>query len=168
MEIIKNFGIEPKLLIAQIINFVVVLYVLRRLLYKPLMGLIKTREDTIKEGLRKAEEAQKLMEKTKEEEKKILQQAQTQARTFIEHAKEQSSQLLKDAQESAKKQTDVMVKEAREQIVLETREAQRRLSGYVSNLAVEFLERSIQELFSEKDQDLLVKQALRKMKKRAD
>ena len=56
MEIIKNFGIDPLLLIAQIVNFLIIFYILKRFALKPILDILKKRENTIKEGLREAEE----------------------------------------------------------------------------------------------------------------
>ena len=57
MEIIKNFGVEPVLLVAQIINFLIILFILKKFLYKPVLDTLKKREDSIKEGLKQAEES---------------------------------------------------------------------------------------------------------------
>jgi F-type H+-transporting ATPase subunit b len=57
MEILKTFGFDPILLGAQIINFLIIFYLLKRFLYKPVLGMLKTREDKIKEGIKQAEEA---------------------------------------------------------------------------------------------------------------
>ncbi|MBU2632677.1 F0F1 ATP synthase subunit B, partial [Patescibacteria group bacterium] len=49
MEIVKQFGLDPVLLVAQIVNFLILLFILKKLLYKPVLELLKKREDTIKE-----------------------------------------------------------------------------------------------------------------------
>ena len=63
MELIKNFGLDPVYLAAQIVNFLIILYFLRRFLYKPVFKMLKKRENEIKEGLEKTEESKRLMEK---------------------------------------------------------------------------------------------------------
>ena len=75
MEILKNLGFDPVMLAAQIVNFLIILYLLKRFLYKPILEMLKKREDSIKEGLKQAEEARITLEKTLQEEKKILSKA---------------------------------------------------------------------------------------------
>ncbi|MEK7092668.1 MAG: ATP synthase F0 subunit B, partial [Patescibacteria group bacterium] len=87
MEIIQQFGIQPIMLAAQAVNFLIILYVLKRFLYKPMLSVLKKRKDEIALGLRNAEEARILLEKTAEAEKNVLKLAQAQAKKMIDEAK---------------------------------------------------------------------------------
>lgn len=166
MEIIKNFGFDPVLLGAQIVNFLIILYFLRRFLYKPVFDVIKKRETTIKEGLVKAEEAQKMLEKSLEEERKILKKAQSSATKIIEDAKNQAIEMAKQTEEETKKQTEKLIKEAKNEITQETKHAEQQLSSHVSTLAVEILQKTMQELFSDKEQEEIMMKAIKKLKQK--
>ncbi len=168
MELIKNFGIEPTLFVAQIINFLIIFYVLKRFAYKPILDLLKKREQTIKDGLRQAEEARILLEKTEDKQKEMLRKTQAQVRKMLDEAKQQKIELLEKAEISTKAQVEKMMQEARNQIAFETKEVEKRLSSQVTNLAVDFLQKSITELFSEKDQEQIMENALRKLKKQTN
>lgn len=168
MEIIGKFGINPILLASQVVNFLIILYILKRFLYKPILQVLKNREETIKAGLHQAEEARLLLEKTTEKEKKILKEAQLQARKILDDTKEQSLEMLRLAEASSKKQADAILKDARDQISFEARETERRLTSHVSRLAVQFLEKSVADLFTSDEQEIIVKNALKKMKTKAD
>ena len=67
-----------------------------------------------------------------------------------------------------KAQTEKMLLEAKEQIALETREAEKRLAGHISELAVALIEKSSQELFTGKEQTLVVDKAAKTLKRKAD
>lgn len=164
MEIVKEFGIKPILLVAQIVNFLVILYILRRFFYKPVTQLLKKREDTIKEGLEKAEEARIRLEKVAEEEKKILKEAQSQAIKIIDEAKTQGANISKKAEEETLKQIERMITEARNQIAQDTKEAQNKLTAHVSKLAIAFLQKSVSEVFNEKTQDEIMSKAIKRLK----
>ena len=72
-ELIKQFGVDWKLLIAQAINFFVLLAVLWKFAYKPILKVFRTRRASIAQGLQDAEEAsQRLMQADKIGEEKIL------------------------------------------------------------------------------------------------
>ena len=49
MEIIKQFGINPILLAAQVVNFIVLLFIFKKLLYKPILKVLDERKKKIEE-----------------------------------------------------------------------------------------------------------------------
>ncbi|RJQ38920.1 ATP synthase F0 subunit B [Candidatus Microgenomates bacterium] len=168
MEILKNFGVDYYLLGAQVVNFLIVLYVLKRLLYKPVLGMLKKREKTIKEGLEKAEEARLLMEKTLEKEKAVLKKAQNEAQKLLEDAKNQALEMSKESEIYAKTQADKIIKQAKEQIDQEVKSTQEKLTAYVGTLAVEFLQKTTKDFFSSKEQDEVVTKAIKKLKEKSN
>jgi F-type H+-transporting ATPase subunit b len=165
MEILKNFGLNPVLLAAQIVNFLIIIYLLKRFLYKPVLEILKKRQTTIKEGLRQAEEARIKLEKVVIEEKSILRQAQLQSKKILEDAKKESLEISKQMAIDAKKQTEKLLSDTKDQITRESIEAEKRLAVNTSKLAVTFLKKALTEFFTSKEQDEVITQALRKIKK---
>jgi|SRR3989344_4168571 len=164
MEIIENFGINPLLLIAQIVNFLIIFFILKKFLFKPVLEILKKREKTIKEGLRDAEEGQKTLEEAKEKEKSILKNAQISAEKIIEDGRLQGLEISKEAQDKARKETEDILRNARLQIEQEYKEAEKKLALKVSQTAVEFLEKSLGSLFGDKKQKELMQIAIKKIK----
>lgn len=164
MDIIKNFGVDPILLFAQIINFLIVLFILKKFLYKPILELLKKRQLTIKNGLEQAEEARIKLEKVVIEEKNILRQAQLQGKKMIEDAKQESIEMTKQMNELAKKQTEKILKDAKDQITREALVAKKRLAVNTSKLAVSFLEKALRNFFSAAEQKDMVSAVLKKLK----
>ena len=165
MEIFGTFGLNPILTLAQIVNFLIILYILKRFLYKPLFRILNKREELVKESVQKADESSKALEKAQEEERKIIAQAQETAKQIVSDAKEQSADILKKAEENTKKQTDKMLKDAKTQIELETQQAQGQLNKYVSQLALKMLKTSIDHVFTEKEQSEIIERATKEMQK---
>ncbi len=165
MEIIKNFGLDPVLLGAQIINFLIILFILKRFAYKPVLDILKKREDSIKEGLKQAEEGKKFLDEALEKEKKILQEAHRRAEKIIEDAKNQSIEIGKETAENTKKQVESMMTAAREQMMQEAKDAEKKIAIKVSELAVEFLQKSMRDVFNDRQQEELTQAALKKMRK---
>lgn len=164
MELAKEFGVDLRLLIAQTINFLVILYLLRRYLYKPVLELLKKREETIKEGLAKAQEGQELLDKAIEKEKTILRNAHDQAKEMLLETKIKQQETNELAEKKTKERIERMLKDAQEQIDRETKEAEKRLSTQTSELAAKFLQKSVKGLFLEKEQEQIVKQALKRIR----
>jgi len=165
MEIINNFGLNPVLLGAQIVNFLIILFLLKKFLYKPVLEILQKRQTTIKDGLKQADEARIKLEKVVIEEKEILRQAQLQSRKIIEDAKEEAIEVSKKISEDTKTQTEKLLTDAKEQIARETVGAEKKLALSTSKLAITFLEKTAKELFSTKEQGEVIAQALKKIKK---
>lgn len=166
MEIIKNFGLDPILLGAQVVNFLIILFVLKKFLHKPILDILKKRQLTIKQGLEKAEESEKLLAEASEKEKKILKDAQAEAVKMISQAKNQALSVIKEAQESAKKEAERIISDARGQIHDEAKQAEERLGNSVSKLAIDYLQKSLKDIFGIKDQEEVIDKALKQLKKK--
>lgn len=168
MELIKNFGIEPVLLAAQVINFLVILFLLKRFLYKPVLDVIKNREKTIKEGLEKAKEGEEILEKALEKEKQILKKAQGESKKLLEESKEQAKEIIKQTEKNSEKQAEKILLKAREQIIKETKLAEKQLSSHISKLAIDMLNKSMQDFFSEKEQEEVLIKAIKRLKEQSN
>jgi F-type H+-transporting ATPase subunit b len=169
MEILNNFGFEPILFAAQIVNFLIIFFLMKKLMYKPMLKMLEDRKRKIAEGIKNAEEANKKLEEMILKEEEILKKAQEQAVNLIEEAKVQQAEIMRQTEETTRAQTEKMLKDAREQIAFETAQVEKRLMSHVSKLAVQFLQQSVQELFGANEQEAIMKNALKKLKeKRAD
>jgi len=165
MELLKTFGVDPILLGAQIVNFLIIFYLLKRFLYKPVLGMLKTREDKIKEGIKQAEEARLTLEKTLEQEKKILAKAHDEAKALILDAKTQALDVSREVEENTKRQAEKILLDARAQIEQDTKRMEQELGEKVSVLAEEMLTRSLEGIFGEREQKQILDKALKKIKK---
>lgn len=168
MEIVKEFGIEPTLLVAQVVNFLVILYILKRFLYKPVLAMLAKRKSEIAQGILDAENAHKLLEKTQEEEKKVLQKAQAQAKALLEDAKKQAQEIAKEAEQDLKKRTALMLAETKSQIAQEAQEAEGRILKNVTKISIQILQQSLSGLVSTRAQQEILEKTLKEIEKKAN
>jgi len=168
MEFLNEFGLNLPLLIAQIVNFVIVLWVFKKFLYKPIQSTLENRQKAIKEGLKQAEESRLILSKAEDRQKAILKEAQEESKKLLDETRKQSSEIISQAEASAKTQTQRILMDAKKQIELESKEAQMKLAMQTNDLVVEFLQKSASQLFGEDDQKKVIKNAVDKIKKRAD
>lgn len=169
MEILNNFGFELILFAAQIVNFLVIFFVLKKFLYKPMLKMLDERKYKIAEGLKNADEAAKRLEETLQKEEKILSKAQEQARKLLEETKQQQAEMMRTTEETTRLQAEKMLKEARDQITFETAQAEKRITAHISELSIRFLQQSLSDLFGPAEQEEILKKAIKKLKdKRAD
>ena len=165
MEIFKDFGANPILLVAQIINFLIVLFLLKRFMYKPVLEILKKRENQIKEGLKNAEDSERKLAQTLEKEKEILNKAHERAEKIISDAKTEAGETKAKMEELTKKEVGRMIDQSRMTIEQETKEAEEKLGKKIGQIAVTLLEKSLKGLFGEREQKLIMKKATAQLEK---
>jgi len=100
-----KLGIEPSLLLAQIVNFTIIMVVLNVLLYKPILTMLEKRKKKIEEGLKLTETMKEEEEKLEIKKQKILADAKKDAQGIIEegrkHGKEEEKAIIEEARKEA-------------------------------------------------------------------
>ncbi|MBI2195735.1 MAG: F0F1 ATP synthase subunit B [Candidatus Levybacteria bacterium] len=164
MELLNNFGVDPVLLIAQALNFLIIIFILKRFLYKPILEMLKKRKEEVETGLKQAEEAGRLLEDSQIKEKEILKGAKLHAQQIISDAKLQAVEEAEEIGQAARLRAQRLIEDAGRQIELSEKETEKKLAVYVSKLAIELITKSSKQLFSDKEQREIVQNALRKFK----
>lgn len=86
MELLTNLGIDWRLFIAQAINFVILLVLLQRFLYKPLIAMLDKREARLKQGLLLSDQMEARAAKMEEERLHVIRDARSEAERIISAA----------------------------------------------------------------------------------
>jgi len=165
MEIFENFGIDWTLTLAQIINFLIIFYILKRYLYRPIFNMLEKRKDAIKEGIKNAEEGKIELERALEKEAKIIKEAQNKAQAIIQDAKNNAQEQAKEIEERAKNQADRMIADAKIQIEIEVKKAEQLLNKHVSDLSIKLLRKSLPKIISNKEQSEIISKAIKEFEK---
>lgn len=165
MEILNEFGFKPELFIAQVINFLILFFVFKRFLYKPLLSLMKKREDTIKKGLDDAHDAALLKEETENNRALILKRTQTEAEKIITEAKKTADELRNTMREETRVETEKMIAEARIQAHAEMEKMEKKITSMSLTLSAELLSKVTKSLFTEEEQKQIVKRTINKLPK---
>ena len=142
MDALANLGIDIKLLAAQVINFALLLLILRRFAYQPMLQLMDERSARIEQGLKDAEAAAKKLRSVEEEEKTILAGARQQAKELLvetdKAAKERDAVKLSETEARIKKLLSAAEAKLADDRTRMVEDAKRELSETVM-LAVEKL-----------------------------
>lgn len=163
-ELLQTFGIEPVLLLAQIVNFLIIFYLLKRFAWKPILKTLEDRKNTIAEGLKNAELADKRLEEAVEKEREVLKKAQSEAQNLLTDAKKQSLEIHQEAEEKAKLAAEKIIADGHKKIEEQVKEAEKMLAKQVTKVAIEILEKSLQDIFDTKQQKAVLSKAAKKLK----
>ncbi len=113
---IAKLGFSLPGLITQIINFTILLVVLRMFLWKPFLKIIDDRNQKIKLGLEAAEQASLQANESQSESKKILDDAKKEASKFVNDARGIAEKLKMELEDKAKLDADVILQNAKKEI----------------------------------------------------
>lgn len=111
-----RFGIDWKTLVAQIINFCIVVYCLYRFALKPVIQTMAQREGRIADGLRYAEEMEQKLKEAKEEQMALMKKATIEAKEVVNAARDQAKVYLEEKAQEAVAKSEQMIKKAEEVI----------------------------------------------------
>src|SRR3989304_5856480 len=106
MEFLKEFGIQPTLLIAQIVNFLIILFLLKKFFYKPIIKLLDDRKKKIEESLKNAEEIEERLKQTEEKSAQIIEEERRNSRNLIAEAKTDHGRAFAFLEIEARKNTE--------------------------------------------------------------
>ncbi len=158
MELFNALGINGKILLAQFINFAVLVFVLWRFAYNPILKFLEDRRKKIEDGVKNSELAVTKLAEIAEKEKEVIVQAKKEALEIINGAKENAEkkgvELVKIAQEEA----SIILSKEREKFNQEKIEAFKEMKNNLSELVVLAVEKVIEEkMTTEKDMDIIKK-----------
>ncbi len=158
-ELLSKLGIDWKLLIAQIINFLVLLFVLYKFAYGPVLAMLDKRTKKIEQGLKDADEAHKKLAESEEKQKEILRKARTEAKDIVEKAHLQAEKSKSEIAGEAKKQSDKIIANAKDQIEQEKNKMITEVKSEIGSLVVAATEKIIGEKIDEKKDKELIEKA---------
>ena len=115
-ELLSKLGIDWRLLAAQLANFLILLFVLRRFAYKPLLKLLDERKQKIANGLANAQKAKSNLEEAEKERQEIISTAKKGASEIINLAETAAQKNREETLKEAKAGVEKIVTEARKQI----------------------------------------------------
>ena len=151
-DILNLFGIETEIFIAQIINFAILLIILKLLLYKPIAQILKEREDKIKKGLDDAKKAEEDLRIASTQKTEILKNARKDADKIIEITKQSVQNIKQKATDDAKKQAVEIVENAKRSAKEEQEKASKKVVSKI-----------LSEIFTEKEKTEILSRAINKI-----
>lgn len=155
MELITKLGIDLKLLLAQIVNFLILFFVLKKLIYKPLLGLMDKRKKMIEQNVEDTKKIEERLTKLEEEKKEILKKASTEAIEIVAEAKKSAEQDHAAAMVKAKEEISALAERYRAGLREEKEALTEEIKADMANLIVESSKKIMQKEFSKDDQKRL-------------
>ncbi|MDP2587138.1 MAG: F0F1 ATP synthase subunit B [Candidatus Komeilibacteria bacterium] len=162
-ELIKTFHIDWKLLIAQLVNFGIVLLVIWKFALKPLNKVMDKRGKEIAKSLEDARAIEANLAKSEKEREERILAAKKEAQEIIETSRNQGKQQGQEIIESAKREVQTVIAAAKEQIANEKDRMIKEIKTEVSQLVVLTTKKVLTEVLDENLDSKMIENSLKKI-----
>ncbi|PKL81947.1 MAG: ATP synthase F0 subunit B [Ignavibacteriae bacterium HGW-Ignavibacteriae-3] len=156
--------VNPGVILWTVVTFVLLLLILKKIAWKPILNSLNERENFIKDSLEKAEKAQKDAEKLIAENKVNLSKADEEAQKIIDQSRELAEKLKTQILDESKLQAKKMILDATNEIERKNTEAFNKLKEQVADIAVDAAEKILRETLDKEKQVKLVNKYLDDLK----
>lgn len=152
--------LHPGLMIWTIISFVILLFILKKLAWTPILAALDEREKFIKDGIEAARKAREDAERSEEEYRKMIAEAQAEAQAVIAKARQDAETIGNQLKTKYKAEAESLLDKARKQIDLESQAAVNEIRNEVANLAISGAEKVIGKALDSEDHRRLIIEGL--------
>lgn len=152
----KVLGFNPINFIFTIVNFLLVFWILKRFLFKPLLKVLRERKEKVEESLATAAQAENELAAAGEGAEGIIAQAKVEAKTIVQEAEEAREALLRETRH----QTEQMIKDAHKGLEKEREQIRAEMEGQLIDLVSVAVDRVLDEVVGKEEQRILVEKAV--------
>ena len=149
-------GLNTGDIVFQLIMFLILMALLKKFAWGPLMGIMQQREDHIAGEITAAEKSRTEANNILEEQKKLLKEARLEAQTMIENSKKQGSEQREEIITTARQEAERLKESAKREIETQKEQAVAALQKQVASLSVLIASKVIEKELSADDQQKLI------------
>jgi F-type H+-transporting ATPase subunit b len=153
---------DPGLIIWTTIIFTLLLIVLKKFAWKPILSAVDERNKSIEEALKSADKAKEEMSLLKADNERILTEAKTQRDALLKEARDIKEDIINEAKEKADQEAEKIINSAKKQIANEKMKAIVELKNSVAVLSIDIAEKVLKrDLKEKKSQEEFIKKELK-------
>ena len=157
------FVVSPGLYIWSLVIFLLVLLILKKYAWTPLLDFLDQREKEISDSLAMAESAKADLEKVKEESEKILNEAKNQGKSIVSDSKQKAEDSANKILNDAQAKSDEFVLDAKKKIDVEKKKAIKEIKEEVVGLSLDLASQVLQRNVKDEDNKKFVDSSLKVM-----
>lgn len=163
--LLSSFGIEWKMLLAQLVNFGILVFVLSKLVYKPLLKVIDEREKSAKDAENKSASIEETLKETEANQKKVLADARAHGEKLIKEVEKNAESLKKSLVEEAKAEASKIISAGEKKLKEEQEKLHKEFKAEALSLIAEALEKTVGKHMTDASKNSLKEEALKEVLK---
>ena len=154
---------DPGLFIWTIVTFLVLVALMAKFAWTPLLQALEGRQESIRKSLDDARQAKQELERLQQESAEIIRQGRIEAEAIITRSRGDAERLREEMKQKARAEAEGIVKNAERQIQLETTRAVQQIRREAVDLSVMIASKLIQRNLSKEDNEKLIEDALKQV-----
>jgi F-type H+-transporting ATPase subunit b len=151
---------DPGLFIWTILTFLVLLGLLAKFAWGPLLKALEERQELIRTSLDDADKAKQELERLNQESAQIISEARAEAQSIVVKSRADAETVREDLRRKAKEEGDALIRSAQRQIELETARALQQIRHEVVDLSLTVASKLIKKNLTQEDNDALIQHSL--------
>ena len=152
----EKLGIQPTQLLSQIINILVMVFLLTKILYKPIIKVLDERKKKIQEGVEYTEKTKKELEQIEKKKQEILKKAESESKKIIEEGRITGKRLEAQIIEKAQREAKEIVEKGKKEIAMERFDLEKQLKTQTVEIASAMAEKILTNVLDKGDQKNII------------
>ncbi len=163
MEILNQFGINPLLLAAQVVNFLILLFILKKFMFKPILKVLDERKERIASSLKNAEEIEKRLLETDEKIDKMMVKATSDIQKMMDESRKEAAELKEELVATAQKNAEEIIQKGQETVKSEGEKMRQEIMVNVAQIVAKGMEKVTGKVLTKKDQMQLIEKEIKNL-----
>jgi len=156
--------VNPGLIFYTVVTFLLLLYILKKLAWKPILGALEEREKRIQESLESAEKARRESEELLQKQHDMLESARKEAQQILDQSRKAAEATRQEILANARAEAEQMLERAKREIVLSRDKAIEEIRNLAVDLSIAAASKVIRKTLSREEHRRLVEEAIQEMK----
>ncbi|TSC87460.1 MAG: F-type H+-transporting ATPase subunit b [Microgenomates group bacterium Gr01-1014_7] len=163
MNFLSDFGLNPVLLAAQVVNFLILLWILNKFLYKPILKILAERRKKVEDSLEHAEEAEKKLLEATEEAQNLIAKAAVEGQKIVDGATKAGLQIKDEIVQKANEAAAVVYKKNEEAVRLREERMMNEVRAAAADLVTVVIQKLTGKVITKDDQKSMIEKEVRNL-----
>ena len=162
-KILAEFGVQPVLLAAQVVNFLILLFLLKKFLYKPVLKVLETRKMGIAQSLKQAEEIEKRLGEIADREEEAILRSAREGEKLIKEAGEYSAKLIDDGRKEYENLVKRGMEDSRRLAEVEKFKVMQEVKENIGGILIIALQKVTGKILTEKEKKEILEKEIKNL-----
>lgn len=158
----EALGIDVKLIVVQVVNFAILLFVLKRFLYKPILNMLEKRRQEVEDAVKLKNDLEERIKGIDVEKEQVMHQIRKEADAVIEEARQKGDRVATQIEHTAREKADAILAKGEEGVRLREQEMRESLKHEVARIAVDVAERVVGKAMNPESQKEITSESVRR------
>ncbi len=160
-QISANLGFDWRVALANLANFLVIVWILKRFAFKPIEKIIRERKSKIEKGIEDAEKASSELQMAEQTSQKTVTEARSRANIIIATAQKESEKIISESKTLKEEQAKQIVAEANKMIQQEKQKMLGDLKNELADLVIATTKKFLKEDMTKEKQEEIIKKLIK-------